>query len=43
MEQSIDIYRERDHYVVRVDGEFFCSADTYQEAIKELHDSGYLD
>lgn len=42
MERKIDIVRDRDHYVVRIDGEFFCTADTHQEAVRELQEEGYL-
>lgn len=40
--QTIDIRHEQDHYVVYVDGEFFCSADTYIEGVYELRDAGIL-
>ena len=35
---SVDykIVHERDHYVVYCDGKFFCSADTFNEAVKEI-------
>lgn len=39
---EVDIRREYGHYVVYVDGEFFCSADTHYEAIKELEKAGIL-
>lgn len=41
MERTIDISRDIDHYVVFVDGEFFCTADTHQEAVRELQAEGY--
>lgn len=33
---SVRIVHERNHYVVYVNGKFFCSADTYTEAVKEV-------
>lgn len=33
---EIDIRQVHGHWVVTVNGEFFCSADTYIEAVKEL-------
>lgn len=42
MERTIDIVKDRDHYVVHVDGEFFCTADTHQEAVHELQAEGYF-
>lgn len=35
---DISIRHEGDHYAVYINGEFFCSADTYYEAAKELTD-----
>ena len=32
----VRIVRDRDHYVVYINGKFYCTADTYQEAKKEL-------
>ena len=34
----IDIYQTRGHCEVAVDGDFFCSADTYTEAVEESKD-----
>ena len=36
MQKEIDIKRDREHYVVYIDGEFYCTADTYAEALKEV-------
>lgn len=33
-----DIVRERDHFVVLRDGEFWCSCDTMKEAEEEVAD-----
>lgn len=33
---NIDIKRDREHYVVYIDGEFYCTADTFEEAIREI-------
>lgn len=41
MECAIDISLDMDHYVVFVDGEFFCTADTHREAVHELQAEGY--
>lgn len=41
MERKIDIVYDRGHYVVHVDGVFFCTADTHQEAVRELQAEGY--
>lgn len=30
-----EIRREGNHYVVYIDGEFYCTADTHYEAVKE--------
>lgn len=37
-----DIVSERGHYVVYVNGKFFCSADTHHEAVQELMAEGIL-
>lgn len=42
MAPDFDIVHERDHYVVYVKGEFFCSADTYTEGLCELKKAGIL-
>lgn len=39
---DVEIKRERDHYIVYVDGEFFCTADTHLEAVQELEKAGIL-
>ena len=39
---NIDIRKQMDHYVVYVNGEFFCTADTIVEACKELEREGYV-
>ena len=33
---EVSIIHEGDHYAVYVDGDFYCSADTYHEAVKEI-------
>ena len=35
-EDNIKITREKDYYVVTIDGEFYCSADTYEEALDDI-------
>lgn len=35
---SYEIKHERDHYEVYIDGMFYCSADTPEEAIDEVED-----
>lgn len=42
MDIKIDIRRDRDHYVVYVNDKFFCSADTYMDAVKELEKEGFV-
>ena len=32
----VRIVRDRDHYVVYINGKFYCTADTNQEAKKEM-------
>lgn len=39
---NIDIRHEGDHYSAYVNGEFYCSADTYHEAVQELMGDGIL-
>ena len=39
---NVEIKRERDHFIVYVNGEFFCTSDTYLEAAQELKKAGYL-
>lgn len=41
IEVDVDIRHEGDHYVVYVDGNFYCSADTHYEAAGELHADGF--
>ena len=33
-----DVIATRGHYEVYCDGKFFCSADTFMEAVKEIED-----
>ena len=33
---TIEITRKHEHWVVHVDGKFFCTADTYTEAVTEI-------
>lgn len=35
---DVAIRHEGDHYAVYIDGEFFCSADSYYEAAKEINE-----
>lgn len=35
---NFSIKHEGDHYSVYINGEFFCSADTFYEAAKELEE-----
>ena len=41
MSCTIDISLDMDHYDVFVDGEFFCTADTHLDAVRELQAEGY--
>jgi hypothetical protein len=34
--EGYDIIRSNGHYEVYVNGKFFCSADSYVEAVKEI-------
>ena len=36
--ENPEIVHETGHYIVYVDGEFFCSADTHLEAKREVND-----
>lgn len=36
LDDYISIRHERGHYEVYINGDFFCSADTYCEALKEV-------
>lgn len=36
---DVEITHDRDHLVVYVNGEFFCTADTYSEAVKEVYEA----
>lgn len=38
----IKIISKCGHYVAYVNGEFFCTADTYNEAVKELEREGII-
>lgn len=42
MSKTIDIKSEYGHYVVYINGKFYCSADTYLEAVRELEEDGLL-
>jgi hypothetical protein len=42
MENNIQIIHEGNHYTVYVGGAFYCSADTYEDAVKELEEDGLL-
>ena len=33
---TIEITRQKEHWVVYVDGKFFCTADKYTEAVREI-------
>lgn len=35
---NVKIIHERGHYTVYVDGEFYCTADTYAEAAREIEE-----
>lgn len=39
---NVDIRHEADHYAAYVNGEFYCSTDTYFEAVQELITDGIL-
>lgn len=39
---DFEIKRCREHYVVYINGSFFCSAVSYLEAIEELNKEGYV-
>ena len=34
-----EVSKDREHYVVHVNGKFFCTADTYGEALNELRET----
>lgn len=38
----IDITQERGHWAAYIDGEEYCTGDTYLEVIQELTEDGYL-
>lgn len=40
--KSYEIRHEVDHYVVYIDDEVYCTADTYSEGFKEVQDYIYL-
>lgn len=42
MDCNVSIQREGNHYAAYVNGEFYCSADTYFEAVQELVTDGIL-
>lgn len=33
---TYDISREREHFVVTINGQFYCTADTYSEAMSDV-------
>ena len=37
-----DIAQERGHWVAYIDGEEYCTGDTYLEVVQELTEDGYL-
>lgn len=39
---DVKINLEKGHYVVYVNGKFYCSADTHLEAVQELTKDGIL-
>lgn len=42
MASDVRIEHEMDHYVVYVDGRFYCTADTYSEALQTLQQDGLV-
>ena len=42
MENDIRIEKQGNHYAVYVGGVFFCTAETYCEAVKELEAEGFI-
>ena len=36
VEQDFEIISDRGHYTILLNGKFYCSADTYGEALKEV-------
>lgn len=42
MSNIIDIKSEYGYYAVYINGKFYCSADTYYEAVKELETDGII-
>lgn len=42
MSKIIDIKSEYGHYVVYINGKFYCSADTHLEAVEELRADGII-
>lgn len=42
MSKTIDIICEYGHYVVYINGKFYCSADTHIEAVEELRADGII-
>lgn len=35
---AYEIKREKDHYKVYIDGAFYCSADTFKEAVEAIEE-----
>lgn len=42
MSPIINIKRTNGHFMVYVNRKFFCSADSFNEAIRELNEAGYI-
>lgn len=42
MAPTVNIQCENGHYVAYVNGEEYCSADTYHEAVQELTEDGII-
>ena len=42
MNPIINIKRVRGHYMVYVNRKFFCSTDTFSEAVRELQEAGHI-
>ena len=37
MPKEFEIKRDYDHYVVYINGNFYCTADSYDEAVEEVN------
>lgn len=42
MSANINIKRINGHFMVYVNRKFFCSADTFGEAVRELQEAGHI-